>query len=117
MITHNLGVVADICDEVNVMYAGQVVEHAQKAELFRHPAHPYTHGLMKAVPRINGDNRGELFTIEGTVPPLRAELPGCRFAERPTENRRGFPTKRRSRINGSANHLPYFFLHKLQKLL
>lgn len=82
MITHNLGVVADICDEVNVMYAGQIVEHAQKAELFRHPAHPYTQGLMKAVPRIHGDNRGELFTIEGTVPPLRAELPGCRFAER-----------------------------------
>ena len=82
MITHNLGVVADICDEVNVMYAGQIVEHAQKAELFRHPAHPYTQGLMKAVPRIHGDNQGKLFTIEGTVPPLRAELPGCRFAER-----------------------------------
>lgn len=82
MITHNLGVVADICDEVNVMYAGQIVEHAEKGELFHHPAHPYTRGLMKALPRIHGNNREELFTIEGTVPSLREELPGCRFADR-----------------------------------
>lgn len=82
MITHNLGVVADICDDVNVMYAGQIVEHAEKRELFRHPAHPYTRGLMKALPRIHGNSQEELFTIEGTVPSLREELPGCRFADR-----------------------------------
>ena len=82
LITHNLGVVADICDEVNVMYAGQIVEHAEKGELFRNTAHPYTMGLMKAIPRARGNTDEELFTIEGTVPPLHQKLQGCRFCER-----------------------------------
>lgn len=82
MITHNLGVVADICDEVNVMYAGQIVEHADKMELFHHPMHPYTLGLMKAIPRVRGDNREELYTIQGTVPSMSQMPAGCRFCDR-----------------------------------
>ena len=82
LITHNLGVVADICDEVNVMYAGQIVEHATTRELFRNTAHPYTMGLMKAIPRTRGNTEEELFTIEGTVPPLHKKLQGCRFCDR-----------------------------------
>ncbi|MCC8101036.1 MAG: ABC transporter ATP-binding protein [Clostridiales bacterium] len=82
MITHNLGVVADICDEVNVMYAGQIVEHADKKELFHHAAHPYTKGLMKAIPRVRGDVEGDLFTIQGTVPTAGNMPAGCRFCER-----------------------------------
>lgn len=82
LITHNLGVVADICDEVNVMYAGQIVEHATTRELFRNTAHPYTMGLMKAIPRARGNTEEELFTIEGTVPPLHKKLQGCRFCDR-----------------------------------
>lgn len=82
LITHNLGVVADICDEVNVMYAGQIVEHATTVELFRNTAHPYTMGLMKAIPRARGNTDEELFTIEGTVPPLHQKLQGCRFSDR-----------------------------------
>lgn len=82
MITHNLGVVADICDEVNVMYASQIVEHADKAELFNHPMHPYTLGLMQAIPRIRESSQDELYTIAGTVPALNQFPKGCRFCDR-----------------------------------
>ena len=82
IITHNLGVVADICDEVNVMYAGQIVEHATKAEIFNRPLHPYTTGLMDAIPRVNGDMEHDLHTIPGTVPALGNFPEGCRFCTR-----------------------------------
>lgn len=82
IITHNLGVVADICDEVNVMYAGQIVEHASKEEIFNHPLHPYTTGLMDAIPRVNGDMEHDLHTIPGTVPSLGNFPEGCRFCTR-----------------------------------
>ena len=82
IITHNLGVVADICDEVNVMYAGQIVEHATKEEIFNHPLHPYTTGLMDAIPRVNGDMEHDLHTIPGTVPSLGNFPEGCRFCTR-----------------------------------
>ena len=82
LITHNLGVVADICDEVNVMYAGQIVEHAGKEELFRNARHPYTQGLMRAIPRVRGRMDEELYTIEGTVPDFAAMPQGCRFCAR-----------------------------------
>ncbi len=82
IITHNLGVVADICDEVNVMYAGQIVEHATKTEIFNRPLHPYTTGLMDAIPRVNGDMEHDLHTIPGTVPALGHFPAGCRFCTR-----------------------------------
>ena len=81
MITHNLGVVAEICDTVYVMYAGEVVEHADVFDLFRAAAHPYTRGLMASLPRMKA--KGErLYNIRGTVPNLRAMPAGCRFAPR-----------------------------------
>ena len=82
LITHNLGVVADICDEVNVMYAGQIVEYASKGELFHRTAHPYTQGLMQAIPRVRGAQQDELYTIHGTVPSLSEMPTACRFAGR-----------------------------------
>lgn len=82
MITHNLGVVATICDEVNVMYASQIVEHATKEELFKNTLHPYTRGLMSAIPRIHGNREHDLFTIKGVVPPLGRQPAGCRFCDR-----------------------------------
>ncbi|MBR2570903.1 MAG: ABC transporter ATP-binding protein [Clostridia bacterium] len=81
MITHNLGVVAEICDEVYVMYAGEVVERADVFTLFRECAHPYTRGLMASLPRMRA--KGEkLYNIRGTVPNLRAMPAGCRFSPR-----------------------------------
>ena len=81
MITHNMGVVAEVCDRVNVMYAGYVVETAEVNDLFDNPSHPYTQGLLKCIPSIDED-REVLDTIEGTVPPPYAMPKGCRFAPR-----------------------------------
>jgi peptide/nickel transport system ATP-binding protein len=86
LITHDLGVVAEYADYVVVMYAGRVVESAPVAELFAHPRHPYTRGLLESIPR-HGTTRKDgrparLPTIEGTVPDLRHLPPGCRFADR-----------------------------------
>ena len=82
MITHNLGVVADICDEVNVMYAGQIVERGTSIEVFHHPRHPYTNALLEAVPRLDLQNKQQLASIEGTPPDLIAPPKGCPFCTR-----------------------------------
>jgi peptide/nickel transport system ATP-binding protein len=81
LITHDLGVVAEVCDEVVVMYAGQVVERAPVAELFRFPQHPYTVGLLGSLPRLDA-RRPRLAAIEGAVPTLTRPVEGCRFQGR-----------------------------------
>ncbi len=81
LITHDLGVVAEVCDRVNVMYAGLVVENAPAKELFRRPLHPYTQGLLSSIPRFDQPDR-ELQTIAGSVPNLITPPPGCRFHPR-----------------------------------
>src|SRR5262249_40123145 len=81
LITHDLGVVAEMCDRVAVMYAGEIVEQADVATLFREPKHPYTQGLIGSIP-IMGVVRDELSTIPGNVPNLINLPEGCRFAAR-----------------------------------
>ena len=81
LITHDLGVVAETCDDVAVMYAGSVVERAPTQALFADPQHPYTIGLMAAVPRLDSP-ADRLATIPGAVPPPWANRQGCRFASR-----------------------------------
>jgi|SRR6185437_10136732 len=81
LITHDLGVVAETADRVAVMYSGRIVEEAPVAELFAAPQHPYTIGLLGAVPRLAG-TRSRLATIEGNVPDPAHLPPGCRFAPR-----------------------------------
>jgi len=81
-ITHDLGVVAEVADDVAVMYAGRFVEQGSVYEIFEQPLHPYTRGLLAARPRLDGDRHAPLATIAGMVPAL-TELPqGCRFAPR-----------------------------------
>ena len=81
LITHDLGVVAEMCDRVAVMYAGEIVEQSDVSSLFRAPKHPYTQGLIGSVPRL-GEDREELAVIPGSVPNL-VDLPeACRFAPR-----------------------------------
>lgn len=81
LITHDLGVVAEMCDDVVVMYAGEVVERSTVEELFEKPKHPYTRGLLKSVPKID-ENQDKLSSIPGTVP-APVDMPiGCRFADR-----------------------------------
>ncbi len=81
LITHDLGVVAEMADEVAVMYAGRVVERAPAAALFDDPQHPYTLGLLGSVPRLE-QSPGRLLAIEGAVPSAGALPPGCRFHPR-----------------------------------
>ncbi|MBA6441026.1 ABC transporter ATP-binding protein [Streptomyces sp. GMR22] len=81
LITHDLGVVADVADTIAVMYAGRIVESAPVRDLYRRPAHPYTRGLLDSVPRV--DHRGErLYAIKGTPPSPLALPPGCPFHPR-----------------------------------
>ncbi|MED4203301.1 ABC transporter ATP-binding protein [Neobacillus mesonae] len=81
LITHDLGVVAEICDRVIVMYAGRIVEEASAVELFENPKHPYTKGLMESAPKI-GAKKDRLNSITGTVPNPNNMPKGCKFAPR-----------------------------------
>ncbi|ROR99991.1 peptide/nickel transport system ATP-binding protein [Sinobacterium caligoides] len=81
-ITHDLGVIAQLCDRVMVMYAGRVVETADVYTLFDHPAHPYTLGLLNALPRLTDTPKTLLNTIDGMVPALSELNEGCRFRNR-----------------------------------
>src|SRR6185295_10404947 len=83
LITHDLGVVAETCDEVVVMYAGRVVERAKTETLFASPRHHYTIGLLKSVPSYGSDSAAERLTeIKGMVPPLWSLPKGCKFTDR-----------------------------------
>lgn len=81
MITHDLGVIAEVADRVVVMYAGQIVEHSPVSELFNKPLHPYTEGLLKSIPRIDREDE-KIEPIKGVVPDLIDPPDGCRFAPR-----------------------------------
>jgi len=82
-ITHNLGIVAKMCDQLAVMYAGRVVESGPVSRIFNAPAHPYTEALLNSIPRMN-DERQRLTAIDGQPPDLSKMPPGCSFAPRCT---------------------------------
>jgi oligopeptide/dipeptide ABC transporter ATP-binding protein len=81
LITHDLGIIAEMADNVAIMYAGRIVEYADVKTLFRNPMHPYTEGLLASIP-VLGEVRDELAVIPGAVPNLIDLPPGCRFAPR-----------------------------------
>ncbi|MEK8211594.1 MULTISPECIES: ABC transporter ATP-binding protein [unclassified Paenibacillus] len=81
LITHDLGVVAEMCHRVAVMYAGKIVEEGSVRDIFKNPFHPYTRGLIQSVPRMN-EVRERLYSIPGNVPILSKDMQGCRFAPR-----------------------------------
>jgi peptide/nickel transport system ATP-binding protein len=82
LITHDLGVIAQVCDEAVVMYAGQVAERGPVEALFHRPAHPYTRGLLASIPRLTTPPKSRLPTIEGSVPGLNDMPAGCRYQNR-----------------------------------
>ena len=82
LITHNLGVVWEMCDDVMVMYAGQTVEKAETKELYAAPLHPYTWGLLDSIPRLSDESKGMLTTIPGVPPDLRLTGECCNFCNR-----------------------------------
>lgn len=82
LITHDMAVVAENCDRVIVMYLGQMVEEASVTDIFEHPLHPYTIGLIQSIPQMTTDSEQELFMIKGSLPLLTQIKKGCRFASR-----------------------------------
>ena len=82
LITHDLGVIAEQCDEVVVMYAGRIVERAPVKELFAKPKHAYTKGLLASIPRLTNERKTELQTIPGQVASIQEFVSGCRFCQR-----------------------------------
>lgn len=82
MITHDLGIVADMCDRVIVMYAGKVVEEGTKEEIFKNPKHPYTRGLLRSLPRLDQPKDEPLIPIDGTPPNMMHPPIGCAFCDR-----------------------------------
>ncbi len=83
LITHDLGVVAETCDRVIVMYLGNIVESAKREQLFTNPLHPYTKGLLNSLPKITREKE-KLVAIPGSVPSALEEIPGCEFSSRCT---------------------------------
>ena len=81
-ITHDLGVIAELCSRVVVMYAGRVAEQSPIEPLFAHPLHPYTRGLLASIPRLEDEPKTLLTTIPGVVPSVEDLPSGCRFANR-----------------------------------
>lgn len=85
LITHDMGVVAEMADEVMVMYAGKEMEYGDVKSIFKHPLHPYTQGLLKSIPRLDQNSAERLFNIPGAVPDLSEMPKGCRFCTRCTQ--------------------------------
>ncbi|NCA98242.1 MAG: ABC transporter ATP-binding protein [Clostridia bacterium] len=82
LITHDLGVVANLCDSIRVMYAGKIVEEGKTRDIFYEPRHPYTWGLLNSIPKINVEEKERLIPIDGQPPDLLKPPAGCAFAER-----------------------------------
>jgi oligopeptide/dipeptide ABC transporter ATP-binding protein len=81
-VSHDLAVVSQVSHRIAVMYAGSLVEIGSAEQVFRHPAHPYTRGLLRSVPTLRSDRSQPLLTIEGSVPPVASPPPGCAFEPR-----------------------------------
>ena len=111
MITHNMGVVAEICDYVYVMYAGRVVESTLTKTLFNETAHPYTSGLLKSIPTI-GKKQDRLYTIKGNVPNILNLPEGCRFVDRCDYAQDICFSSRPADEYIKDNHMVSCFLHK-----
>jgi peptide/nickel transport system ATP-binding protein len=110
LVTHDLAVVAEVCDRVAVMYAGNVVEVADVEELFRNPLHPYTQGLLASVPRVD-IAVDEQKSIQGSVPNLMFPPSGCRFHPRCPKAFEKCPVMKPTLIEVSSGHLVSCFLY------
>lgn len=82
LITHDLGVVATFADNIQVMYAGEVMERGTVEEIFKNPHHPYTWALLRSIPKIEKEEKNHLYSLQGTPPDLIMDIPGCPFADR-----------------------------------
>ncbi len=109
-ITHDLGVVADICSRINVMYGGLIMEEGTAEEVFYTPKHPYTMGLLKSIPRLDLAEKQRLVPIPGTPPDLLKPPVGCPFASR-CPYAMNICLRKDARIQISENHATACWLH------
>lgn len=110
-ITHNLGVVAEICDKVSVMYAGKIVEQGNVEDIFYRPEHPYTKALLASMPRLDEERTERLVPIEGTPTDLLDPPKGCNFGPRCKECRKICLTKKPPFVEVGAGHISACWLH------
>ena len=112
-ITHDLAVVAEMCDEVAVMYLGRIVEHAPVREIFKNPKHPYTRGLLNSIPKLGLGRKARLTAIEGVVPQAINMPPMCGFYDRCTERIEGTCNTQNPAVTPIAeNHTVRCFLYE-----
>jgi oligopeptide/dipeptide ABC transporter ATP-binding protein len=111
LITHNLAVVAETCDRVAVMYGGKIQEVAPVRDLFHHPLHPYTRGLLGSLPRVDGDKAERLTTIPGSVPDIHSLPVGCKFTTRCPERFEPCPDIEPPLVEASTDHWVRCHLH------
>ena len=114
LITHDLGIVSDICDEVIVMYAGRIVERGTTDDIFYRPAHPYTRGLLRCLPRLDSDGSEPLEPIEGTPVDLLALPKGCAFAPRCKNCMKVCLTQQPPVFQMGEGHISMCWLHALE---
>ena len=112
LITHDLGVVAEVADRVCVMYCGQIVENALVADLYDNPKHPYTKGLLESIPRIDED-KDRLYMIDGVVPSPQNLPEGCAFAPRCPECMEICKKQRPALVETEGRHLRCFLYHSV----
>lgn len=110
-ITHNLGVVAEICDKVSVMYAGKMVEQGSVDDIFYNPGHPYTKGLLRSMPRVDAESYERLIPIEGTPVDMLNPPEGCPFAPRCEHTMKICLQKMPPYVNLGENHCAACWLH------
>jgi oligopeptide transport system ATP-binding protein len=110
-ITHNLGVVAEICDRVSVMYAGHIVEQGKVDDIFYAPAHPYTKGLLRSMPNLDEEERTRLIPIEGTPIDLLNPPKGCSFGPRCEHCMKVCLTKKPPVVEVGDEHISACWLH------
>jgi oligopeptide transport system ATP-binding protein len=113
LITHDLGIISDICEKVIVMYGGQIVESAEIKELFKNPVHPYTHGLLECLPRLMSDSDEPLKPIEGAPVDLLNPPKGCPFAPRCSKCMKICLTEQPPQFEISESHYSACWLHAL----
>ncbi|RZS91486.1 peptide/nickel transport system ATP-binding protein [Motilibacter rhizosphaerae] len=113
LITHNLGIVAEACDRVAVMYAGRIMEEGPSQQVFREPAHPYTRELMRSTISLSTT---ELHSIPGSPPDLSEPIPGCPFAARCPDAMRACPVRNPGEVRTAGGQRVSCWLHRLHDL-
>lgn len=114
LVTHDLGVVANFADRIQVMYAGQVVESGTTQDIFKNPQHPYTWALLKSIPRVDGEGKEDLYSLYGTPPDLILPLEGCPFTDRCDYAMQICREQHPAKTEFGNHHCAYCWLHHPQ---